>query len=1319
MEIKTSTTPRSLQQPPWIVQISIVAAALGGSLMLFGLLELWSLAILPEYRAIANRLTLGTVCLGLALLTHLLKPLAFRRRALLPVAPSYGFDTWIVLDRDGTCRMASSSFWIGGAPPCVIGQVLFSHSAWNEPPLRDLRDHILQAIETVITDGRSSAWEMWVADTGNCCMIHVTPHDQEGCVTIWTQENNSCNHLIRDRFFDEALDLFCVARPDGYFVHLNPRWQLLGYEQSELLQRPFLEFVHPQDRESTLQVFQKLLLGKDLAQFANRYRRGDGEYLWLSWTARRDSQSGLIYAVARDVTEFKATQLALESTLGEYSLLESALQLSPVSVFFIDRSGECTFCQGEVLQAGSSDAVIARGRNIFAQFQPKSESVQALQRVLSGEEQRWLVFWGGRYLEYHARPFRLNPDEVYGAVGIVQDITDQHRANHRLQSQLIQQAAVAQLGREALGFPNPEVLAQRAAELLAEVLDVEYCSLFELLPNGQTLILQAGVGWRSGLVGTACVGIRSDSLIGYTLDLDEPIVIEDFLIETRFSGPPMLHNHRIVSGVSLIVGEHDAPFGVLGIYSVKRRTFSENDLNFVQAITNVLSAAFARHRGDEWLHLMEQAIASTSTGIVIADTRLPDNPVTYVNPAFEKITGYSAAEVLGHNCRFLQGDTTQSEALEELRSALLEGRECNVLLKNYRRDGQVFWNNLYIAPIHDTNHTLTHFIGAQNDITDLVHTETALRESERRLDSILSSVEAVIWSIDAQSGRTLYLNPAGEAVYGRTLEEFYRDPTLWLETIHPEDRGRVSAERELLRRSERLDLEYRIIRPSGDVRWLYSRCSPIKNEHGTIIRFDCIDTDITDIKEAEEQLRHNAFYDKLTSLPNRSLFIDRLNHTIQRSKRRGGFMFAVLFLDLDGFKVVNDSLGHLAGDLLLVQIARRLEQCLRPSDTLARLGGDEFTILLEDIYQLQDATKVVNRVLSALQTPFSIFDRDVFTNVSIGIALGSGRQLPEILSHGGESIGYYNQPSDVLRDADIAMYRAKKSGKGCYCVFDREMHADAVARLQLETDLRLAIEADQLKVFYQPIVALSSGQISGFEALIRWQHPDRGFISPAEFIPIAEETGDIIKIGAWVLEQACQQLQDWKATFGEFLDLSTLTVAVNLSAKQLAQSDLLADIDRILAITQLPARSLKLEITESAIVENPSMAVRTLQALHERSITLCIDDFGTGYSSLSYLHRFPMDVLKIDRSFVTDIDTGEKNQEIVNAIVQLAHHLNMETIAEGIETEAERTMLEQFNCDFGQGYWFSRPVDGASATDLLRQQIGMASTGSLVPCERN
>jgi diguanylate cyclase (GGDEF)-like protein/PAS domain S-box-containing protein len=1287
--------------------------------MVFGVVDLWNLAILPESRFIANRLALGTVCLVFALVVQALSPLTLRRSNFFPAVPSYGFDTWVTVDRDGVCLMASSSFWFGDAPPCVIGQDLFAHSAWEEPKLAEFRDQLTLAIDAAVTQNRNSAWEMWVVGTDSCCMVHVTPHEQAGLATIWTQDNNSCSHLIRDRFFEEALDLFCVAKPDGNFIHLNPRWQRLGYENNELLTRPFLDFVHPQDREGTSQAFQKLLSGQDLAQFANRYRTINGDYLWLSWTARRDSQSGLIYAVARDVTEFKATQSALESTLGEYSLLESALQLSPVSVFFIDRSGECTFCQGEVLQAGASDAVIAQGRNIFEQLKPTSESLQALQKVLLGEEQRWLVFWGGRYLEYHARPFCLHPDEVYGAVGVVQDITEQHRINRQLQSQLIQQAAVAQLGRAALGFPNPEVLAQRAAELLVEVLEVEYCSVFELLPNGQTLILQAGVGWRSGLVGTACVGVRSDSLIGYTLDLDEPVVIEDFLVETRFSGPPMLHNHRVVAGVSLTVGDHDAPFGVLGVYSISHRTFSENDISFVQAITNVLSAAFARHRGDEWLHLMEQAIASTSTGIVIADTRLPDNPITYVNPAFEKITGYSAAEVLGHNCRFLQGDATQSEALEELRSALIEGRECNVLLKNYRRDGQIFWNNLYVAPIHDVNHTLTHFIGAQNDITDLVNTETALRESERRLDSILSSVEAVIWSIDAQTGRTLYLNPAGEAVYGRTLEEFYRDPTLWLETIHPEDRGRVSAERELLRRSERLDLEYRIIRPSGDVRWLYSRCSPIKNEQGVIVRFDCIDTDITDIKEAEEQLRHNAFYDKLTSLPNRSLFIDRLNHTIQRSKRRGGFMFAVLFLDLDGFKVVNDSLGHLAGDLLLVQIARRLEQCLRPSDTLARLGGDEFTILLEDIFQLQDATKVVNRVLSALQTPFEIFDRDVFTNVSVGIALGSGRQLPDVLSQGSESIGYYTQPSDVLRDADIAMYRAKKSGKGCYCVFDREMHADAVARLQLETDLRLAIEAEQLQVFYQPIIALGSGKIAGFEALVRWQHPDRGFISPAEFIPIAEETGDIIKIGSWVLQQSCQQLQDWKEMFRDFPDLEPLTVAVNLSAKQLAQSDLLPDIDRILATTKLQPQALKLEITESAIVENPATAVRILQALHERAITLCIDDFGTGYSSLSYLHRFPMDVLKVDRSFVTDIDTGEKNQEIVNAIIQLAHHLNMETIAEGIETEAERAVLEQFNCDFGQGYWFSRPVDGTIATELLRQQVGMTTAEQLAKCEHS
>lgn len=1306
MEMKTSLQASSSQQSSWISRLSIVAAGLGGSLLVFGLLELWSLAAFPEYRSIAHELTIGVACLVIGGIVQKLHPFHFRPGVLAPHAPVYQFDTWIVVDLEGVCWLASSSFWLADAPACVIGQRIFAPSGWNEPPLRDVQDQLRAAMQAAIQQHRSPKWEILTLE-GGCCLIQVTPHEQPGLATIWVEENSSCNHLVRDRFFNEALDLFCIAKSDGYFLHLNPRWQILGYETHDLLARPFIEFVHPQDRESTQQAFQQLFADRDVALYTNRYRMADGGYIWLSWTARRDPYSGLVYAVARDVTDFKATQLTLESTLGEYKLLESALQLSPVSVFFIDRHGECTFCQGEVLQVGSSDAVISRGQNIFTQLRSKSDSLQALERVLAGEEQRWLMFWGGRYLEYHARPFHLSPGEVYGAVGVVQDVTAQHCASEQLQSQLTQQAAVAQLGREALGFQNPEVLAQRAAELLVEVLDVDYCSLFELLPNGQTLMLQAGVGWRSGLVGAACVGIRGDSLIGYTLDMDEPVVFEDFPVETRFSGPPMLHNHRVVSGVSLTVGEHDASFGVLGVYSRSRRTFSENDVNFLQSITNVLGAAFARHQAEEWLHLMEQAIASTSTGIVIADTRLPDNPVTYVNPAFEKITGYRAAEVLGHNCRFLQGETTQSEALTELRSALLEGRECNVLLKNYRRDGQVFWNNLYVAPIHDINHSLTHFIGAQNDITDLVQTETALRESERRLDSILSSVEAVIWSIDAKTGRTLYLNPAGEAVYGRPLEEFYRDPHLWLEAIHPEDRGRVAAERELLRQSERLDMEYRITRPSGDVRWLYSRCSLIKDESGQIVRFDCIDTDISEIKEAEEQLRHNAFYDKLTSLPNRSLFIDRLNHTIQRSKRRDGFMFAVLFLDLDGFKVVNDSLGHLAGDLLLVQIARRLEQCLRPSDTLARLGGDEFTILLEDICQLQDTTTVVDRILAALQTPFEIFDRDVFTNVSIGIALGSGRQVVSMLSQGNESIGYYAQPSDVLRDADIAMYRAKKSGKGCYCVFDREMHADAVARLQLETDLRLAIEAGQLSVFYQPITALTTGQIMGFEALVRWQHPERGFISPSEFIPIAEETGDIIKIGVWVLEQACRKLQVWKQMFAGVQGAELITVSVNLSAKQLAQSDLLTNIDRVLMTTKLEPQSLKLEITESAIVENPVTAVRTLQALHERSITLCIDDFGTGYSSLSYLHRFPVDVLKIDRSFVTDLDSGEKNQEIVNAIIQLAHHLNMETIAEGIETEAERQVLERFDCDFGQGYWFSRPVDGLRATDLLREQFGV------------
>ncbi|GAB4229744.1 MAG: EAL domain-containing protein [Elainellaceae cyanobacterium] len=439
--------------------------------------------------------------------------------------------------------------------------------------------------------------------------------------------------------------------------------------------------------------------------------------------------------------------------------------------------------------------------------------------------------------------------------------------------------------------------------------------------------------------------------------------------------------------------------------------------------------------------------------------------------------------------------------------------------------------------------------------------------------------------------------------------------------------------------------------------------------------------ELTERKKMEAQLRYSAFHDALTGLPNRSLFMDRLEHALNLTQRRVTrqrnqhlYQFAVLFLDLDRFKVINDSLGHVVGDQLLKQVAERLSQCLRTGDTVARLGGDEFVVLLEDIAGVHEAIDVAQRIHQQLKPPCLLGGQEVFIGVSIGIALSSD---------------HYSHASQLLRDADTAMYRAKNRGRGCHEVFNASMHAQAMRRLQLESDLQRAVERQEFWICYQPIVALTTNKIQGFEALVRWQHPDQGLISPGEFIPIAEETGLIMPIGLWVLRAACQQLHLWHEAHPEY---AHLTMNVNLSAKQFSQPDLIAQIDQVLADVKLNARFLKLEITESVLIENSETAFRILQQLQDRAIEVCIDDFGTGYSSLSYLHRFPINTLKIDRSFIAQLATAsEHNTEIVKAIIHLGLNLGLGVVAEGIETAEQLSFLQASSCQYGQGYWFTTP----------------------------
>jgi diguanylate cyclase (GGDEF)-like protein len=437
------------------------------------------------------------------------------------------------------------------------------------------------------------------------------------------------------------------------------------------------------------------------------------------------------------------------------------------------------------------------------------------------------------------------------------------------------------------------------------------------------------------------------------------------------------------------------------------------------------------------------------------------------------------------------------------------------------------------------------------------------------------------------------------------------------------------------------------------------------------------------LQESKEHFRHAAFHDSLTDLPNRSLFSDYLRLAMERCKRQHDYLFAVLFLDLDRFKYINDSLGHSCGDQLIVEISKRLQSCLRQVDTVSRFGGDEFAILLDGIKEPIDAIRVAEKIQQELLRPFELAGHEAFTSASIGIAMSSAG---------------YDEADLILRDADTAMYRAKDAGKACYEVFDMEMHSRAVIRMRLEADLRRAIEREEFRVFYQPIISLDNGCLAGFEALVRWQHPERGLVSPAEFIPIAEETSLVVPLGSWVLEEACRQMQVWHT---QHPTNRTLTVNVNLSAKQLIQSGLVQEIKSILKRTELPARSLKLEITESVVMENAELATTMLKQLSDLDVHLCIDDFGTGYSSLSYLHRFPVDTLKIDRSFVNRIEEKDENVEIVRTIATLARNLGMDVVAEGVETEAQLACLKSLHCEFAQGYFFSRALDADDASELL------------------
>jgi len=564
----------------------------------------------------------------------------------------------------------------------------------------------------------------------------------------------------------------------------------------------------------------------------------------------------------------------------------------------------------------------------------------------------------------------------------------------------------------------------------------------------------------------------------------------------------------------------------------------------------------------------------------------------------------------------------------------------------------------------------------------LRESQEALWEQGENLGFLVRHVPVVVYKAETgQHGRWLYVSPQIEGLLGYTPEEWLADPKLWWERIHPDDRDQVLADEEAILVSAGTKSEaaqYRMVTRDGRTIWVSDDASVIKNGSGASLYWSGILSDITDRKVLEEQLKHQAFHDPLTGLANRALFVDRVEHALARGER-DGMRVAVLFVDLDDFKTINDSLGHNGGDEVLVAVAGRLRECFRPGDTFARFGGDEFAILVEDT-SLSNATSVAYRIVDALGEPFSIGGREVMIHASVGIEFAEAQGT---------------RTDELLRNADVAMYVAKGKGKARYQLFEPGMHTAALRRLEVKADLRRAVEKDEFVLHYQPIVSLNGGALLGMEALVRWNHPERGLLPPLDFISVAEQSGLITPLGRWVLREACRQATKWP------LSNPSISLSVNVSTTQFQQPGLVEDVANALWDSGLDPSLLTLEITESVLVHDTDAVIEKLHRLKDFGVKVAIDDFGTGYSSLGYLKRFPIDILKIDKSFIDGVGNGAEEAAIAQAIIKLGESLGLEVVAEGIELPEQIDALQLLRCERGQGFFFSAPVDAETMGGLL------------------
>jgi diguanylate cyclase (GGDEF)-like protein/PAS domain S-box-containing protein len=1107
--------------------------------------------------------------------------------------------------------------------------------------------------------------------------------------------------MLSATFSQAGVGIF-VTSLDSRYLQVNDKYcAMLGYSRDELLGKSIRDVNRPEDIENVLANRAKVIAGEwQHASHERQLIRKDGTLMWVSHstTVVRD-QNGRPHhfiTVAEDISERRRAEEALRRKNELTRLLESLAVAANQARDPVDAMSACLSRIREYTGWPVAHGVIFSGDPGDAE---KQVSLWALDRA-----ERWVPF------QRVSEPFHLRSAEG----GFIADIIRSKRALWIRDISRIgtfHRTAAAQACGIRSGFAFPVAVGGRVVAFLEFYSDVEaeadesllqvvntigtqlgrvaerreaesavraseerYRNLFEFAPLPLLVVEEES---RKLLAANQAAvekyGYTREEFLAMTiLDLqvaeDRERVAHE-LDERDPSQGALFHRRHVTKSGEIIFAEVTAR--PLAFHGRASRILLINDVSERLRAEEALRASEERFRAT-----FEQA----SVGMALRGLD-PRNPRWLrVNQKLCDILGYSKEELLELTSIEVTPPEERGAAIDHNEQLLRGEIAAYSREKRYiRKDGEIIWANISLTAVRGADGQPAHVISIIQDTTDRKRAEQALRESEEQFHQLANNIPQVFWICDAQQKEMIYVSPAYERVTGQPSETLRADAGRWLQAVHEEDRERVRNAR-IAAAHGKYDEVFRVVRPDGSIRWVRDRAFPIHDAQGKAYRIAGIAEDITDIRESEERLLYLAHYDNLTSLPNRVLFYDRLKQALSQA-RRNEWVTAVMFLDLDRFKNVNDTLGHGAGDLLLRQVSERLAACVRSGDTVGRLSGDEFSVVLSNLAGPDDASLVAQKIMATFTKPFNLYGKEVFVSASIGITLFPTDSLDQDI---------------LIQNADTAMYRAKELGRNSFRFYTPEMNARALEKLSLESSLRRALERSEFLLYYQPKASLSTGEVIGVEALLRWHHPELGLVSPVEFMPMLEETGLIVATGEWVIRTACAQIKAWQQ-----VGITSMPVAVNLSARQFQVKDLGATISHILEEEGIRPDLLELEITESSLASNAEEAAGTLAYLNSLGVRVAIDDFGTGYSSLSRLKGFPLDALKIDGSFVRDITTDADDAAITRAIITMAHSLGLAVIAEGVETEQQLMFLDANGCDQIQGYYFSTPLPAEECTAFL------------------